>query len=81
MIEKQENATIKIPTNKTNMEENKIDWSKIDITILAKKIAESYIKFERKKHEEWKAYWHYELYTPIYLKIWHKLTFKKTPKY
>lgn len=60
--------------------ENKIDWSKIDKTILAKTIVEAYIKFEREKHEKWKAYWKYELFTPSYLKLWHKLTFKKTPK-
>jgi len=60
--------------------ENKIDWSKIDKIELAKKIAESWVKHENDKHERFKAHWHYHLYTPFWLKIWHKITFKKTPK-
>lgn len=60
--------------------ETKIDWSKIDKKWLGESIALGFIKIERKRHQRFKEYWNYQLFTPMYVKLWHKLTFKKIPK-
>lgn len=60
--------------------ENKIDWSKVDWEKFATLFAKKYIEFEREKHRKFTEYWKYHLFTPTYLKIWHKITLKKTPK-
>lgn len=60
--------------------DNKIDWSKIDKKRMAEIIALKYIEIEKRRHERFTNYWRYQIFTPWYIKLWHKLTFKKTPK-
>lgn len=38
-----------------------------------------YIEKIKKDREVFRAYLHYELFTPWYIKIWHKLIRKKVP--
>lgn len=60
--------------------ENKIDWSKIDKQKFAEEFAIRFIEHENLRLQKFRAYWKYHLFTPAYVKLWHKLTFKKTPK-
>lgn len=60
--------------------ETKFDWSKIDKQKFAKELAVAILKFEKEKHEKFKAYWKYQIFTPLHVKLWHKMTFKKTPQ-
>jgi ABC-type cobalamin transport system ATPase subunit len=60
--------------------ENKIDWSKIDKQKFAELFVLEFMEYEHRRLAKFRAYWNYHLFTPFYLKIWHKLTFKKTPK-
>jgi len=64
------------------VEQNKkIDWSKVDWDKLGKEIGEKMVESYRQDHLLFRAWLRYTLFTPTYLKIWHKITFKKTPKY
>ncbi len=66
---------IKMIEEKKNIDWKSIDWESLGIQ-LASKISER----EKERHKNWRAYWKYILFTPLYIRIWHKITFKKTPK-
>lgn len=59
----------------------KIDWSKVDWEKMCKELGLKMAEIYGQDHLRFKAWLSYTLFTPIYLKIWHKITFKKTPKY
>jgi hypothetical protein len=56
-----------------------VDWKHILTPEFAVKIAEKWIEMEKEKSRKWKEYWQYQIFTPTYKKIWHKITFKKIP--
>lgn len=61
-------------------DKNKIDWSIFDKETIEKIITETVVEYHREKEKKWKEYWRYHLFTPLHIRLWHKITFKKTPK-
>jgi len=67
-------------TKPTEMSNNKLEWSKLtkeQKEQLLKGIGEiliDYLNERRKIHKKYMEDLHYELFTPFYIKWWHKLT-------
>ena len=51
-----------------------------EIQIAIKLVCEEIVKIHKQEHTKLKSYWSYYLFTPWYIRLWHKITFKDVPK-
>lgn len=57
-----------------------MDWKKYILTPeFAVHFVEKWVEMEKERSRKWKEYWQYQLFTPTYLKFWHKIIRKKVP--
>jgi hypothetical protein len=64
----------------TEKEQVQIAWKSIDWESVGIRLAQKISEREKENYKKWRAYWQYRLFTPLHIRIWHKITFRKTPK-